>query len=49
MDEETFHKFWELSAPGGLAESCFLRLPQTELYHEEREDSPLSWMPDVSL
>ncbi|KAH8817601.1 D-amino-acid oxidase [Flagelloscypha sp. PMI_526] len=38
MDKVTFDKFWELSAPGGLAENCFLRLPQTEYYMEERSD-----------
>ncbi|KAH8817600.1 D-amino-acid oxidase [Flagelloscypha sp. PMI_526] len=38
MDKATFDKFWELSAPGGLAEGCFLRLSQTEYYMEERTD-----------
>lgn len=41
---------WELSAPGGAAEHCFLRLPQTEYYNEQFEDPhPLNWMPDVSI
>jgi hypothetical protein len=49
MDKETFQKMWDLSAPGGQAEGCFLRLQQTEWYHELRKDfSSFSWMPDVS-
>lgn len=49
MDQETFKAMWELSKPGGLAEGCFLRLPQTEYYGEQYDEPhPLSWMPDVS-
>ncbi|EIN08914.1 D-amino-acid oxidase [Punctularia strigosozonata HHB-11173 SS5] len=35
MDQETFRIMWDLSAPGGAAENCFLRLPQTEFYVDE--------------
>ena len=39
---------WEMSAPGGEAEGCFLRAPQTE-YYIAKEDDPdhLSFYPDV--
>lgn len=37
---------WELSAPGGEAEHCFLRLPQTDYYFDGR-NTHLDWMPDV--
>ncbi|KIP11903.1 hypothetical protein PHLGIDRAFT_63002 [Phlebiopsis gigantea 11061_1 CR5-6] len=45
IDEETFKVMWEMSAPGGEAEGCFLRLPQTDNYYDGR-DSHLDWMPD---
>jgi len=49
MDQETFKTMWELSAPGGTAEGCFLRIPQTEYYCEEiAKPHPLDLMPDVS-
>ena len=47
MDEETFKVMWELSAPGGDAEGCFLRVPQTDYFYDGR-DVHLDWMPDVS-
>ncbi|KAK7018968.1 nuclear export factor [Favolaschia claudopus] len=36
MDQETFKTMWELSAPGGPAEGCFLRIHQEEYYAEGR-------------
>jgi hypothetical protein len=46
---DTFKVMWDLSAPGGGAEGCFLRLDQTEYYREARtEPNPLEMMPDVS-
>ncbi|KAF9486249.1 nucleotide-binding domain-containing protein [Pholiota conissans] len=35
IDHATFLEFWRLSAPGGDAEECFLRLHQTEYYISE--------------
>ncbi|KAJ7669020.1 D-amino-acid oxidase [Mycena rosella] len=32
MDQETFKTMWELSAPGGPAESCFLRMREDEYF-----------------
>ena len=46
IDEDTFKVMWEMSAPGGEAEGCFLRLPQTDYYYDGR-DTHLDWMPDV--
>ena len=50
MDRETFDVMWNLSAPGGAAEGCFLRIPQTEMYHQQhRQPHELEeWMPNVS-
>ena len=48
IDEETFKVTWELSAPGGEPEGCFLRLPQTDYFYDGR-DVHLDWMPDVSV
>ncbi|EMD34685.1 hypothetical protein CERSUDRAFT_116873 [Gelatoporia subvermispora B] len=45
IDQETFKVMWDLSAPGGDAEECFLRLPQTDYYYDGRDDR-LEWMPD---
>ncbi|EGO03581.1 hypothetical protein SERLA73DRAFT_175101 [Serpula lacrymans var. lacrymans S7.3] len=47
IDKETFDVMWELSAPGGAAEGCFLRHTQTE-YHGDASPSPhwLEFMPD---
>lgn len=40
---------WALSAPGGEAEGCFLRLSQTEYYdHGRPHPDPLMIMPEVS-
>ncbi|KAL1715116.1 hypothetical protein EV715DRAFT_256573 [Schizophyllum commune] len=48
MDRETFDVMWNLSAPGGAAEGCFLRIPQTEMYHQQhRQPHELEeWMPN---
>ncbi|KAF8999842.1 D-amino-acid oxidase [Cyathus striatus] len=35
IDYETFKAMWDLSAPGGKANGCFLRIQQTELYTDE--------------
>ncbi|KAJ7669024.1 D-amino-acid oxidase [Mycena rosella] len=32
MDQETFKTMWELSAPGGPAEGCFLRIHEEEYF-----------------
>ncbi|KAJ7615036.1 D-amino-acid oxidase [Mycena polygramma] len=47
MDQETFKTMWELSAPGGPAEGCFLRI-QEEEYFAEPNATPevLRVMPD---
>ncbi|KAF9515143.1 hypothetical protein BS47DRAFT_1294356, partial [Hydnum rufescens UP504] len=37
LDRETFTTMWEMSAPGGPAESCFLRLPQTEYFMDDKK------------
>ncbi|KAJ7770630.1 hypothetical protein B0H16DRAFT_218452 [Mycena metata] len=34
MDQETFKVMWELSAPGGSAEGCFLRINEEEYFAE---------------
>jgi hypothetical protein len=48
LEKETFDIMWELSTPGGEAEGCFLRAPQTE-YYTAKEGNPdlLSFYPDV--
>ncbi|KAF9457140.1 D-amino-acid oxidase [Collybia nuda] len=46
MDLDTFNVMWELSKPGGEAEKCFLRLPQTEYYRDMCFKPPLEVMPD---
>ncbi|TFK41512.1 D-amino-acid oxidase [Crucibulum laeve] len=47
MDIETFNTMWELSASGGDAEGCFMRLPQTEYYRTERsKGDTLDLMPN---
>lgn len=39
---------WEMSTPGGEAEGCFLRAPQTEYYAVREENQDLhSFYPDV--
>jgi D-aspartate oxidase len=47
LEKETFDIMWELSTPGGEAEGCFLRAPQTE-YYTAKEGNPdlLSFYPD---
>ncbi|KAG5643696.1 hypothetical protein DXG03_009745 [Asterophora parasitica] len=47
MDLETFATMWDLSAPGGSAEKCFLRLNEEEFHCEERpQPDVLEMMPD---
>jgi len=47
IDAETFWEMWEMSKEGGEAESCFLRIQQTELFAYERQSpSPLGHMPN---
>ncbi|KAJ3546374.1 hypothetical protein NM688_g5521 [Phlebia brevispora] len=48
IDEETFKVMWELSVPGGEAEGCFLRIPQTDYFYDGR-DVHLGWMPDHKI
>ncbi|KAI0765264.1 D-amino-acid oxidase [Fomes fomentarius] len=45
IDRETFDVMWELSALGGDAEHCFMRVPQTD-YLLDGLDEGLDWMPD---
>jgi len=52
LDKETFEVMWELSGPGkpAAAQGCFLRLPQTEYYHEKfSEPHTLAFMPDYKI
>lgn len=50
MDQETFTRMWEMSAPGSPAERCFLRIDQTEYYVEESmgDQRPIT-MPGVNV
>lgn len=48
IDRETFDVMWELSAPGGDAEHCFFRIPQTDYLFDGRDEC-LDWMPNVIL
>ncbi|KAH9062857.1 nucleotide-binding domain-containing protein [Lactarius vividus] len=47
LERKTFDIMWEMSAPGGEAEGCFLRAPQTD-YYAAKEENPdlLSFYPD---
>ncbi|KAI9444298.1 hypothetical protein H4582DRAFT_2071850 [Lactarius indigo] len=47
LERKTFDIMWEMSAPGGEAEGCFLRAPQTN-YHAAKEANSdlLSFYPD---
>ncbi|OSD08812.1 D-amino-acid oxidase [Trametes coccinea BRFM310] len=45
IDRESFEVMWELSAPGGAAEHCFLRIPQADYCLDGRNEC-LDWMPD---
>ncbi|GBE89089.1 D-amino-acid oxidase [Sparassis crispa] len=45
IDEETFKVMWDLSAPGGDAEGCFLRIKEKEWFYDGR-NTHLDWMPD---
>ncbi|KAJ7442514.1 D-amino-acid oxidase [Mycena galericulata] len=47
MDQETFKTMWELSAPGGPAEGCFLRIHEDEYFAEPiANPEVLQAMPD---
>ncbi|KAJ7749293.1 D-amino-acid oxidase [Mycena maculata] len=47
MDQETFKIMWELSAPGGPAEGCFLRIREDEYFAEPiAHPEVLQAMPD---
>ncbi|KAN0136776.1 hypothetical protein V8E53_005217, partial [Lactarius tabidus] len=47
LERETFEIMWEMSIPGGEAEGCFLRAPQTEYYAVEEGNQDLhSFYPD---
>ncbi|KAJ6590458.1 D-amino-acid oxidase [Mycena vulgaris] len=47
MDQETFKIMWELSAPGGPAEGCFLRIREDQYYTEPiANPEVLNVMPD---
>ncbi|KAF7323833.1 Nuclear export factor [Mycena kentingensis (nom. inval.)] len=49
MDQATFKKMWELSAPGGPAEGCFLRIRENEYFAEPiAHPEVLSWMPEFT-
>ena len=48
LDMNTFKVMWEMSAPGGIAEGCFLRLHQTEYYTTYVTKHYLEMMPEVS-
>ncbi|KAI9458838.1 nucleotide-binding domain-containing protein [Lactarius psammicola] len=47
LERKTFDIMWEMSTPGGEAEGCFLRAPQTD-YYAAKEGNPdlLSFYPD---
>jgi len=48
-EEKTFEILWEMSASGSDSEECFLRMPQTQFYFDERpKEEPLAKMPNVS-
>jgi len=49
LDQATFKTMWDLSAPGGAAEGCFMRVLQTEYYKGSvpmPTPSPFTVMPD---
>ncbi|EPQ53595.1 D-aspartate oxidase [Gloeophyllum trabeum ATCC 11539] len=47
VNQDTFKVMWEMSAPGGEAEGCFLRQTQTEYYCDKQPSPhPLEVMPD---
>ncbi|KAI0060748.1 D-aspartate oxidase [Artomyces pyxidatus] len=47
IEKETFDVMWKLSTPGGEAEGCFLRVPQTEYYLvKQAQPDLLSFYPD---
>lgn len=42
FEKATLETMWKLSEPGSEAEECFLRIPETEYYYDNRitENSP---------
>ena len=48
LERETFDIMWEMSTPGGEAERCFLRAPQTE-YYAVKEGNDLLPYPNVCM
>jgi len=46
LERETFDIMWEMSTPGGEAEGCFLRAPQTE-YYAVKEGNGLHSYPNL--
>ncbi|KAJ7241025.1 D-amino-acid oxidase [Mycena haematopus] len=50
MDQDTFKTMWELSAPGGPAEGCFLRIHEEEYFAEPiANPEVLQVMPDYQV
>ncbi|KAJ7871319.1 hypothetical protein B0H13DRAFT_1634268 [Mycena leptocephala] len=50
MDQETFKTMWELSAPGGPAEGCFLRMQENQYFAEPiANPEVLQVMPDYKV
>lgn len=50
MDQDTFDVMWEMSKPGGEAEGCFFRIPQTDHFTVDvTEHNPVRGLPDVRL
>ncbi|CAK5272218.1 unnamed protein product [Mycena citricolor] len=50
MDQDTFKVMWELSAPGGPAEGCFLRIREQEYFSEPiAHPEVLSVMPEFTM
>ncbi|KAF5340298.1 hypothetical protein D9611_007863 [Ephemerocybe angulata] len=51
LELETFKKLWEMSAPGSDSEECFLRIEETEYFHEvsSAETTPLKDMPNFKV
>ncbi|KAL0576847.1 hypothetical protein V5O48_005144 [Marasmius crinis-equi] len=48
IDQDTFNVFWELSAPGGAAEHCFMRIKSSD-YDIPEGEGQLAWYPDFKV
>ena len=49
VEYPTFLEMWKLSEPGGEAEHCFMRVPQTEYFDSlHSTPSPMDRMPAAS-